>query len=115
MKAALRPEDAADLNPPWQLHQPVDLEDVIHRQVRPALVKIRAVEKRAGLRDNLAVSSCERAVLVGLACTGLGHCRHYSNETVGGQRKNTELIVRGVGESIVPAQEEAAAEPPIKV
>ena len=42
-KAALRPEDPADLKLIGEIHQPVDLEDMFHRQIGRPLIKVRAI------------------------------------------------------------------------
>ena len=65
VKAALHPEDAADLNLPGKLHQPVDLEDMIHRQTGRAFISVRAIEKCSSLCHKPAVSSDVWAVRVG--------------------------------------------------
>ena len=70
MKTALRPEDAADLNLPRKLDQPVDLENMIQSQIGRSLIAVGTVQKRSGLLDESAVGAGERCVRLVLPVEG---------------------------------------------
>src|SRR6185295_7906457 len=64
MKTTLRPEYAAGLNLPGKFHQPVDLEDMIQRQIGWAFIEVGAIEKSSSLSDKLSAGCSERSILV---------------------------------------------------
>ena len=83
MKPALRPEDSADQNLVRQLDEPVDLENMIDRQIGRSLVAVGAIQKRSGLLDERAVGAGERTVGVRSPGRGFGDGGHRADEAVG--------------------------------
>src|SRR6266851_8859478 len=56
VEAALRTEDAAHVNFPRELHDPIQKQRMTQREVRRATVEVRAVIEFPGLRDRVAVA-----------------------------------------------------------
>ena len=83
MKPALRPEDSAHQKLVRQLDEPVDLENMIDRQIGRSLVAVGTVQKRSGLLDEGAVGAGERTVGVGSPGRRLGDGWHRADEAVG--------------------------------
>ena len=88
MEAALRPEDAADLNLVRQFDHAVGLQHVIDREIGRSLVAIGSVQERAGRLHERPVGAGEFAVGVRTAGRRFGDGRDRADEAV----RRVELI-----------------------
>ena len=91
-EAALRAENAAELNLPRQFHKAVGFEGVAESEIGRSVIECRAIVKNAGLGDLVAVAGKERSGSVCLARAGhvtfrvldarIGHDRNDSPEAI---------------------------------
>src|SRR5215213_5181943 len=114
MKTTLRAEDAADLKLPGKFQQTVNLKCMIHRKIRRPFIKIRPVHEGVCLRDKASIRAHKRAVRIGPPGARFSNNRRNTDETIGRQRVDSQLVISLVGESIVAAQRKPPRKPPRK-
>src|ERR1051325_1233452 len=107
MKTALCSKDLAYLNLPRKFQESVELEDVIHCNIRRNFIQIWSIQKCACPLHKMTGATDEGAGFIGFVIHRINNYRHCANKAIRRQRIDSQLVIRFVCESVIATQGEA--------